>query len=88
MGGLEGLGETNNLGNLRDLGAKINSGVVSLQDPNAAPYTGDDPIIRQRLGMPPVDDTTPTPTVVAASPPESVTARNCNCNSESTSIDR
>ena len=73
MGGLEGLGETNNLGNLRDLGAKINSGVVSLQDPNAAPYTGDDPIIRQRLGMPPVDDTTPTPTVVAASPPESDT---------------
>ena len=68
MGGLEGLGETNNLGNLRDLGAKINSGVVSLQDPNAAPYTGDDPIIRQRLGMPPVDHTTPTPTVVAASP--------------------
>ncbi len=28
--------------------------VKSLGDPNAPPYTGDDPIIRQRLGLPPI----------------------------------
>jgi len=28
----------------------------SLGDPNAPPYTGDDPIIRARLGLPPVEE--------------------------------
>ena len=55
MGGTESLGKDFDLSNLRDIGAKINKGVVSLQDPNAAPYTGDDPIIRARLGLPPKD---------------------------------
>lgn len=61
MGGAESLGKEFDLSNLRDIGAKINKGVVKLQDPNAAPYTGDDPIIRARLGLPPKEDTvTPT----------------------------
>jgi hypothetical protein len=28
-----------------------------LQDPNAPAYTGDDPIVRARLGLPPVEAT-------------------------------
>ena len=34
----------------------MNTTVNSLNDPNAPPYTGDDPIIRARLGLPPVND--------------------------------
>ena len=30
--------------------------VNSLGDPNAPPYTGDDPIVRARLGLPPLDE--------------------------------
>jgi hypothetical protein len=33
----------------------MNNAVNSLNDPNAPPYTGDDPIIRRRLGLPPID---------------------------------
>jgi hypothetical protein len=29
--------------------------INNLGDPNAAPYTGDDPIVRRRLGLPPVE---------------------------------
>jgi hypothetical protein len=29
-----------------------------LGDPNAPPYTGDDPIIRRRLGLPPLEQNT------------------------------
>ena len=68
MGGLESLGKDTNLSNLKDLGAKINKGVVSLQDPNAAPYTGDDPVIRERLGLPPVDTTTSTKETAVSAP--------------------
>jgi hypothetical protein len=41
-------------GGLAGLNANANSFVNSLGDPNAPPYTGDDPIIRQRLGLPPI----------------------------------
>jgi hypothetical protein len=34
--------------------ANINSRINALGDPKAPPYTGDDPIIRARLGLPPV----------------------------------
>jgi hypothetical protein len=34
--------------------ANIDSKINALGDPNAPPYTGDDPIIRARLGLPPV----------------------------------
>jgi hypothetical protein len=34
--------------------ANIDSKINALGDPNAPPYTGDDPIIRSRLGLPPV----------------------------------
>ena len=34
----------------------MNTTVNSLNDPNAPPYTGDDPIIRARLGLPPVNN--------------------------------
>ena len=30
--------------------------VNSLNDPNAAPYTGTDPIVRRRLGLPPIEE--------------------------------
>jgi hypothetical protein len=51
-----------NLGALRDIGANATSldskmsGFVNgaLNDPNAPPYTGDDPIVRARLGLPPI----------------------------------
>lgn len=33
------------------------------QDPNAPPYTGDDPVVRARLGLPPVSDADRTITV-------------------------
>lgn len=45
------------LGNLSALNSQLGSSVNSLGDPNAPPYTGTDPIIRQRLGLPPVDYT-------------------------------
>ena len=41
-------------GGLAGLNTNANSFVNSLGDPNAPPYTGDDPIIRQRLGLPPI----------------------------------
>lgn len=40
---------------LSGLGGSLNSAVNSLNDPNAPPYTGDDPIIRARLGLPAVN---------------------------------
>ena len=39
---------------LGGLASNADSFVKSLQDPNAPPYTGDDPIVRQRLGLPPL----------------------------------
>ena len=56
LGGIESLGKSNGLTNLSNLGSKINNGIISLQDPNAAPYTGNDNIIRARLGLPLVDE--------------------------------
>ena len=41
-------------GGLGNLSRNTDSFVNSLGDPNAPPYTGDDPIIRQRLGLPPI----------------------------------
>jgi len=41
-------------GGLSGLSRNADSFVNSLGDPNAPPYTGDDPIIRQRLGLPPI----------------------------------
>jgi len=46
-----------NLGGSSALNANLTQGVNALGDPNAPPYTGNDPIIRQRLGLPPVDAT-------------------------------
>jgi hypothetical protein len=43
---------TNGLGGLE---GGLNSAFNSLGDPNAPPYTGDDPIIRARLGLPAVN---------------------------------
>ena len=43
---------------LNSLGGTLNSAVNSLGDPNAPPYTGSDPIIRARLGLPTVNTTT------------------------------
>ena len=37
--------------------SNADSFVKSLQDPNAPPYTGDDPIVRARLGLPPLPAT-------------------------------
>lgn len=34
----------------------VESGIRALHDPNAPPYTGTDPIIRARLGLPPVNE--------------------------------
>ena len=34
----------------------MNNSVNSLNDPNAPPYTGTDPIIRRRLGLPPIEE--------------------------------
>lgn len=45
---------TNGIGGLS---GGIDSAINSLGDPNAPPYTGDDPIIRARLGLPPVNTT-------------------------------
>jgi hypothetical protein len=45
------------LGGLSGLSSGLDDGFNSLGDPNAPPYTGNDPIIRQRLGLPPVDAT-------------------------------
>jgi hypothetical protein len=42
---------------LGGLASNADSFVKSLQDPNAPPYTGDDPIVRQRLGLPPLPAT-------------------------------
>jgi hypothetical protein len=42
-------------GGLAGLSNSIEAGIGSLGDPNAPPYTGDDPIVRQRLGLPPVN---------------------------------
>ena len=69
MGGLESLGKDLNLSAIRDMGAKINKGVVNLQDPNAAPYTGTDPVIRERLGLPPVDPLAPKTTTTSTEKP-------------------
>lgn len=44
------------LGSLQGLSAGLDKGVNALGDPNAPPYTGDDPIIRARLGLPPVNE--------------------------------
>ena len=38
------------------LTGKLNGMVNKLNDPNAPPYTGNDPIIRARLGLPPIDE--------------------------------
>jgi hypothetical protein len=47
------------LAEIQSLGTRINSvlnrGINSLGDANAPPYTGDDPIVRARLGLPPTD---------------------------------
>lgn len=43
-------------GGLSGLSGSLDKGVNSLGDPNAPPYTGDDPIIRARLGLPPVNE--------------------------------
>ena len=43
---------------LNGLGGTLNSAVNSLGDPNAPPYTGSDPIIRARLGLPTVNTAT------------------------------
>jgi len=40
-------------GGLSEFGSNLDAGVNSLNDPNAPPYEGDDPIIRQRMGLPP-----------------------------------
>ncbi len=45
------------LGGLSGLSSGLDAGFNSLGDPNAPPYTGNDPIIRQRSGLPPVDYT-------------------------------
>jgi hypothetical protein len=42
---------------LGGIASNADSFVKSLQDPNAPPYTGDDPIVRQRLGLPPLPAT-------------------------------
>lgn len=42
---------------LGGLASNADSFVKSLQDPNAPPYTGDDPIVRARLGLPPLPTT-------------------------------
>ena len=42
---------------LGGIASNAGSFVKSLQDPNAPPYTGDDPIVRQRLGLPPLPAT-------------------------------
>ncbi len=34
----------------------MNNAVNSLNDPNAPPYTGTDPIVRRRLGLPPIEE--------------------------------
>lgn len=34
----------------------MNNAVNSLNDPKAAPYTGTDPIVRRRLGLPPIEE--------------------------------
>lgn len=44
---------TNKLGSASYGQSPLDKLVNKLGDPNAAPYTGDDPIIRARLGMPP-----------------------------------
>ena len=44
------------LDSLQGLGAGLDRGVNALGDPDAPPYTGDDPIIRARLGLPPVNE--------------------------------
>ena len=52
-GGLDAnglLARTSGAGGLASLDSKINA----LGDPNAPPYTGTDPVIRARLGLPPV----------------------------------
>jgi hypothetical protein len=53
-GGLNNLAGSLTSG-LSGLGGSLNSAVNSLNDPNAPPYTGDDPIIRARLGLPAVN---------------------------------
>jgi hypothetical protein len=34
----------------------MDNAVNRLSDPNAAPYTGADPIVRARLGLPPIKE--------------------------------
>jgi hypothetical protein len=51
-GGLDAGGLLGGAGGLPT--ANINSRINALGDPKAPPYTGDDPIIRARLGLPPV----------------------------------
>jgi hypothetical protein len=52
-GGIPGASALTNLtGGLTT--ANITGKINALGDPNAPPYTGDDPIIRSRLGLPPV----------------------------------
>lgn len=57
-GGIDGIGSIGNSigsslkGGAAGISASITSAVNSLNDPNAPPYTGDDPIIRSRLGLP------------------------------------
>jgi len=60
LGGLQLLAPAVNLPptlTLGGLASNADSFVKSLQDPNAPPYTGDDPIVRQRLGLPPLPAT-------------------------------
>lgn len=38
------------------LSKAVEGGIRALEDPNAPPYTGTDPIIRARLGLPPVNE--------------------------------
>jgi hypothetical protein len=37
------------------LGNNISANIAKLGDPNAPPYTGTDPIVRKRLGLPPIE---------------------------------
>ena len=60
LGGLQLLAPAVNLPptlTLGGLASNADSFVKSLQDPNAPPYTGDDPFVRARLGLPPLPAT-------------------------------
>lgn len=59
---------------LSGLEGSLNSVVNSLNDPNAPPYTGDDPIIRARLGLPAVNTSADQGIAAVSSRPSSAAA--------------